>query len=39
MLIATPANKEMGGTWYTVNYSRKQKKHRVIVYTDGSIEE
>jgi hypothetical protein len=27
MLIATPATKkEMGGTWYTINYSRKQKK-------------
>ena len=38
--IATPATKkEMGGTWYTINYSHKQKKHRVIVYPDGSIEE
>ena len=40
MLIATPATKkEMGGTWYTIIYSRKQKKHRVIVYPDGSIGE
>jgi hypothetical protein len=40
MLIATPATKkETGGTWYTINYSRKQKKQRVIVYPDGSIGE
>jgi hypothetical protein len=40
MLIATPATKkETGGTWYTINYSRKQKKHRLIVYPDGSIGE
>jgi hypothetical protein len=40
MLIATLATKkETGGTWYTINYSRKQKKHRVIVYPDGSIGE
>jgi hypothetical protein len=40
MLIATPATKkETGGTWYTINYSRKQKKKRMIVYPDGSIGE
>jgi hypothetical protein len=40
MLIATPATqKEMGSTGYTINYSRKQKKHRGIVYPDGSIGE
>jgi hypothetical protein len=40
MLISTPATKEeTGGTWYTINYSRKQKKHRVIVYPDGAIRE
>jgi hypothetical protein len=40
MLIATPATrKETGGTWYTINYSRKQKRHRMIVYPDGSIGE
>jgi hypothetical protein len=40
MLIATPATKkETGGTWYTINYSRKQKKERMIVYPDGSIGE
>jgi hypothetical protein len=38
--IATPATKkETGGTWYTINDSRKQKKQRVIVYPDGSIGE
>jgi hypothetical protein len=40
MLIATPATKkETRGTWYTINYSRKQKKERVIVYPDGAIGE
>jgi hypothetical protein len=40
ILIAIPATKKKtGGTWYTINYSRKQKKRRVSVYTDGSIGE
>jgi len=38
--VASRCNeKETGSTWYTINYSRKQKKHRVIVYPDGSIGE
>jgi hypothetical protein len=38
LLIATPTTKkETGGTWYTINYSRRQKKQRVIVYPDCSI--
>jgi hypothetical protein len=38
--IATPAmKKEMSGNWYTINYSRKQEKPRLIVYPNGSIGE
>ena len=42
ILYATP--KEMteqprGGTWYTINYARKQGKPIVIIWPDGSVSE
>ncbi len=40
-MIACPLDlirTNMGGTWYTVNYARKQGKDVVIVWPDGKIE-
>lgn len=41
LLIAGPQEFEMqlrSGTWSTVRYALKQKKHVCIVYPDGSVE-
>jgi hypothetical protein len=39
LLIATPwstGELDYGGTWYTINYGRKQKAPVIIVWPDGS---
>jgi hypothetical protein len=39
-LIATPYNgyeENVGGTWYTINFARKQKKNLVIIWPSGKI--
>jgi len=28
-----------GGTWWTINYARRMKKHNIVIYLDGQIEE
>lgn len=39
-MIATPknTNQSKGGTWYTINYSKKKNKNLYIIYPDGNIE-
>jgi hypothetical protein len=39
VLVANPRtmSEEQGGTWYTVNYARKQGKPIVIVWPDGTV--
>lgn len=40
LLIGTPAtyNETRGGTWYTINYGKKQGKPVYIIYPDGSMD-
>jgi hypothetical protein len=40
MIACPPTNTEMkrGGTWYTINYAKKQGKSLYILYPDGRIE-
>lgn len=40
LLVGFPATmfETKGGTWYTINYGKKQGKPVYIVYPDGSIE-
>ena len=38
ILVATPATEEeKGGTWYTINWARKSKRHIWIIMPDGEI--
>jgi hypothetical protein len=40
LLLATPYDmfeQKTGGTWYTVNYARKQGKPVMIIWPDGSV--
>lgn len=42
VLIATPKEAEMqirSGTWYTIRYARKQRKHLYIVFPNGVVRE
>jgi hypothetical protein len=39
-LIATPQfmYKNPGGTWFTINYARRQRKPRIIIWPNGSVD-
>ena len=42
VLIAAPfgfVHQASGGTWYTIDYARKHKKHVIIVFPDGTTDE
>lgn len=41
ILVAAPLHdteQDLGGTWYTVRYARKQKKRLVLIWPNGVVE-